>query len=220
MSVAISIYKSYNIHEIAEMVHRTMRLATQSGRESIAQHPVYLDLSKEGEAYVAAIGQRYSSGLGKTLTQLDERRDKIHANMFKIIRAFATLNLESQKQAAETLLARFNQWGSVRNLAYAEETAILRKLIESLEPHSTELDALSLTHAFAELVKTQRQFEALTEEKHEKYAEIHQQSSASSLRYSILKKLRTFCDLAETMANFDEVWQSFYAELEEALKTL
>ncbi len=218
--MSISIYKSYNIHEIAEMVHRTMRLATQSGREAIAQHPIYVDFSKEGEAYVATLGQRYSSGLGEELTQLDERRDRLHANMFKVIRAFTALDLDPQKQDAAPLLAIFEQWGSVQKLSHAEETAVLRKLIEKLEPHSAQLDALNLTLAFAELVKTQRQFEELTEAKHEKYAEIHQQQTPTSLRRSMLKKLRAFCDLAETMATFDDVWRPFYAELEEALSAI
>ncbi len=217
--MSFSVYRqNYNLKEIEELVHRTMELVSKSGEAEIVNNPLFLDLVEINKAFTAAI-HRTHSGIGEELTRLDDIRDGLHANIYKVIKGFAKIDIPPRHEAACALLAIFDRWGSVVGLSYAEETSVLRNLLNDLAaaPNPAHLATLGLDDALAALINVQEAFEDLTMAKGEEAAELAKQVSASSLRRDVLKKLGTFCRFAESMTKVSAPWQDFYSKLDEVL---
>ena len=103
--------------------------------------------------------------------------------------------------------------------SYAEETALLKKLIESLNNpnNQSKLRAVSLDMTYEELKRKQMDFERLYSEQIEANAELRMEKSASSLRKDLENTLRNYLKYIDAMKSVPN-YKELYYELNELLK--
>ena len=103
--------------------------------------------------------------------------------------------------------------------SYAEETALLKKLIESLNNpnNQSKLRAIGLDMTYEELKRKQMDFERLYSEQIEANAELRMEKSASSLRKDLENTLRNYLKYIDAMKSVPN-YKELYYELNELLK--
>lgn len=206
--------------ELGALAQRVIK-ASQEGKYTVVKNlPLLLDVEKKYADYYKSYNKPTYSGKGKEVGKADAVRDQI----FRKIRAFLKASKEQiitpNYAEAEALYKVFQSTGLGRNRHnYAEETALMKKLIEELEqPENAEkVISLNLTHAFEELKMAQNNFEKLYAEQAEANAELRATPNATTLRGELEKALRNYFNLLNAMRDQPE-WEMIYAEISELVK--
>lgn len=104
-------------------------------------------------------------------------------------------------------------------MSYSSQTAQMKKLIEALErPENTQKIAnLSLSIAFLEMKTKYEYFEDVFEEQTEANAGLRQMESASSVRRSLERTLRSYLNMLTALKDVPD-WKDAYAEVNELVK--
>jgi hypothetical protein len=104
-------------------------------------------------------------------------------------------------------------------MSYSSQTAQMKKLIEEIElPANTQKIAnLSLSVAFTEMKTKHEYFEDIFEEQTEANAGLRQMQSASSVRRSLEKTLKSYFAMITALKDVHD-WKDAYAEVNELVK--
>ena len=195
--------------------------ASKEGKHIISEiSPLLSALEQEYNTYKDAFVKQTYSGKGKELAKLDEERDDVFSQMRNYLKAFSEAKFVPHHEEAKELYEILKQHDlGLDRKSYAEETALLKKLIESLnDPNNqSKLRAVGLDMTYEELKRKQMDFERLYSEQIEANAELRMEKSASALRKDLENTLRNYLKYIDAMKSVPN-YKELYYELNELLK--
>lgn len=195
--------------------------ASKEGKHIIPEiSPLLSALEQEYNTYKEAFVKQTYSGKGKELAKLDEERDDVFSQMRNYLKAFSEAKFVPHHEEAKELYKILKQHDlGLDRKSYAEETALLKKLIESLNNpnNQSKLRAVGLDMTYEELKRKQMDFERLYSEQIEANAELRMEKSASSLRKDLENTLRNYLKYIDAMKSVPN-YKELYYELNELLK--
>ena len=195
--------------------------ASKEGKHIIPEiSPLLSALEQEYNTYKEAFVKQTYSGKGKELAKLDEERDDVFSQMRNYLKAFSEAKFVPHYEEAKELYEILKQHDlGLDRKSYAEETALLKKLIESLNNpnNQSKLRAVGLDMTYEELKRKQMDFERLYSEQIEANAELRMEKSASSLRKDLENTLRNYLKYIDAMKSVPN-YKELYYELNELLK--
>lgn len=206
--------------DLATLAERTIE-ASKNGKNSVSEpNPLLGEVEKIYTDYDAVYAKQIYSGKGKSVAQADEERDKVFAGFKNFLWGYRQIPLMPNADNAEKLYQLIKLFGvDIDRMSYAEETAQLKKLIEELEKPENKamISALGLEAVFTELKQKQTDFEQIFSEQAIANADLRKLPSASSIRKTLEKALRTYFSFLSTMKPHSQ-WNALYLEVSELVK--
>lgn len=206
--------------DLATLTERTIAASKNPKHKVIENNPLLVELESIYKDYDAVYAKNTYSGKGLSVAEADKQRDRAFVSIKNFLTGYQQIptapNADKAKALYE-LLTTFDT--SLDKLSYSAETAQLKKLIEafSLTENIERLTALGIHIAFEELKTKQETFESIFAEQTEANAELRKLPSASSIRRSLEKSLKTYLGLLSVMQNQTD-WKDLYAEISELVK--
>lgn len=198
---------------------RTIAYSDQTSDADITGHPLLAEVKTKSEVYNAVILKRIYSGMGTTVEGADLVRDNNHRSLKNILSGFAGFGGTAKGTAAAALLQVFANMGSIYELSYADESAVIDKLLTALTLPTNEayITTLGLQSEVEALSVAQTNFESLYLEQAAANAELRKQPSASSIRHELEGALRDYYAFVSSMRNIAP-WDDLYLVLLELTK--
>lgn len=207
--------------DLATLTERTITVSASGKYPMLANHPLMNELTTHYADYDAVYTKKTFSGKGKDVAAADYDRDVAFSSLKAFLNGYRQVISVPNYQDAEDLYQIFVQFGlDLDRMSYSSQTAQMKKLIEALElPANIEKIAnLSLSVAFAEMKTKHEYFEDIFEEQTEANAGLRQMQSASSVRRSLEKTLRSYFNILNAMKDVPD-WKDAYAEINELVKS-
>lgn len=207
--------------DLATLTERTLTVSTSGKYPVLTNHPLMNELTTHYADYSEVYTKKTFSGKGKDVAAADYDRDVAFGSLKAFLNGYRQVVSVPNYQDAEDLYQIFVQFGlDLDRMSYSSQTAQMKKLIEALElPANIEKIAnLSLSVAFAEMKTKHEYFEDIFEEQTEANAGLRQMQSASSVRRSLEKTLRSYLNILTAMKEVPD-WQDAYAEINELVKS-
>lgn len=206
--------------DLATLTERTITVSTSGKYPILTNHPLMNELTTHYADYDAVYTKKTFSGKGKDVAAADYDRDVAFGSLKAFLNGYRQVVSVPNYQDAEDLYQIFVQFGlDLDRMSYSSQTAQMKKLIEELElpANIQKIANLSLSVAFAEMKTKHEYFEDIFEEQTEANAGLRQMQSASSVRRSLEKTLRSYFNILSAMKEFPD-WQDAYAEINELVK--
>lgn len=208
--------------DLAALTQRTIE-ASKNGKNRVSEpNPLLGEVEKIYTDYDAVYAKQIYSGKGKSVAQADEDRDKVFTSFKNFLWGYRQIPTMPNAEKAEKLYQIIKSFGTnIDRLSYAEQTAQLKKLIEELEKPENKamLTALGLEETFTALKQKQTYFEQIFSEQATANADLRKLPSASAIRKSLEKALRTYFDYLAAVQNLPQ-WNALYLEISELVKAV
>lgn len=206
--------------DLATLTERTITVSASGKYPVLANHPLINELTTHYADYDAVYTKKTFSGKGKYVTAADHDRDVAFSCIKAFLNGYRQVVSVPNFQDAEDLYQIFVQFGlDLDRMSYSSQTAQMKKLIEELElPANTQkITNLSLSVAFTEMKTRHEYFEDIFEEQTEANAGLRQMESASSVRRSLEKTLKSYFAMITALKDIPD-WKNAYAEVNELVK--
>ncbi len=212
-------FKKLSTKVLDNLGSRTLELVNQTADQQLITHPLTLALNTRYNEYNAVIIKKTFSGMGISIEEADLERDRLYMALKNLISGFAAFNGTPVSNAAQSLQAIFDEFGSIRGKNYAEESVIIDKLISRLsqpEVHAA-IALLGITAQVSQLTQAQTTFTSLFLSQAEANSALRMQASATSIRKELEDALRNEYGFVTAMRNVAP-WDALYASLSEVVK--
>ncbi|MCX8523600.1 DUF6261 family protein [Chryseobacterium formosus] len=206
--------------DLATLTERTITVSVSGKYSVLADHPLINELTTHYADYDAVYAKKTFSGKGRDVAAADHDRDIAFSCIKAFLNGYRQVVSVPNYEDAEDLYQIFVQFGlDLDRMSYSSQTAQMNKLIEELElPVNTQKIAnLSLSIAFAKMKAKHEYFEDIFEEQTEANASLRQMQSASSVRRSLEKTLKSYFNMLTAMKDISD-WKDAYAEINELVK--
>jgi hypothetical protein len=205
---------------LGNLAESTLELTTQTGDQTIINHPLVVEVKNNFVQYDAVIIKNTFSGMGENLATTDLLRSNIDASIKKIITGFAAFKGLPTGEDAQQLLNIYTETGSTYQKSYADKTVILNKRIEklALPENKARISRLGFTTQVTQLEDAQTAFSKLNIDQAQANSVLRQQSSATATREYMEEALRNYYGLVNAMRNVAP-WDKLYAALAEVVKS-
>jgi hypothetical protein len=206
--------------DLATLAQRILSNAQSGKYPVIDNHPLVGALASSYTEYDKVYTKQVYSGKGKDVATADHERDTAYANLKSFLNGYRKLPSVANYQLAEDLYGVFKTFGlNLDRLSYSSQTAQMKKLIEQLETpeNQQKLSALSLDAAFADMKGKHQNFETLFSEQAGANADLRQMASATAIRKSLEKTLKSYFNLLTAMKNVAG-WELIYNDTNELVK--
>ncbi len=217
MKITFSNISTKSLSTLAERVIKS----SKNGNFTVTENnPLLLKIEDEYQQYEKAYSKLTYSGKGAEVAEADSKRDKTFNDLKVFLSGYSRIDSVPNSQEAKELYQVIKQLGlKIDRLSYAQETAMMKKIIEELETteNQNKLTALNLTNTFNQLKTEQENFETLYAEQAEANADLHNLPSATELREGLENALRNYFNLLTAMKDV-EGWELIYAEINEIVK--
>lgn len=206
--------------DLATLTERTLTVSTSGKYPVLTNHPLMNELTTHYADYSEVYTKKTFSGKGKDVAAADHDRDVAFSVIKAFLNGYRQVVSVPNYQDAEDLYQIFVHFGlDLDRMSYSSQTAQMKKLIEALErPENTQkIVNLSLSIAFLEMKNKHEYFEDIFEEQTEANAGLRQMESASSVRRSLEKTLRSYLNMLTALKDVAD-WKDAYAEVNELVK--
>ncbi|PXW16135.1 hypothetical protein C8D70_10472 [Chryseobacterium sp. CBTAP 102] len=206
--------------DLATLAQRIISNAQSGKYPVIISHPLVIDLEDSYAEYDKVYTKQIYSGKGKDVATADQERDMAYSSLKAFLNGYRKLPSATNYQTAEELYQVFKTFGlNLDRLSYSSQTAQMKKLIEQLETpeNQQKLSALSLNTAFAEMKAKQDAFEIVFAEQAGANADLRQMASATAIRKSLEKTLKSYFNLLTAMKGVAG-WELIYNDTNELVK--
>jgi len=206
--------------DLATLTERTITVSASGKYPVLTNHPLINELTTHYADYDAVYAKKTFSGKGKDVAAADHDRDVAFSSLKAFLNGYRQVVSVPNFQDAEDLYQVFVQFGlDLDRMSYSSQTAQMKKLIEELElPANTQkITNLSLSVAFTEMKTKHEYFEDIFEEQTEANAGLRQMESASSVRRSLEKTLKSYFAMITALKDVPD-WKDAYAEVNELVK--
>lgn len=206
--------------DLATLTERTLTVSTSGKYPVLTNHPLVNELTTHYADYSEVYTKKTFSGKGKDVAAADHYRDIAFSVIKAFLNGYRQVVSVPNYQEAEDLYQVFVHFGlDLDRMSYSSQTAQMKKLIEALElPENTQKIAnLSLSIAFLEMKTKHEYFEDVFEEQTEANAGLRQMESASSVRRSLERTLRSYLNMLTALKDVPD-WKDAYAEVNELVK--
>lgn len=208
--------------ELAALADRVIK-ASKEGKYTVTEnHALLLELEKQYAYYYKSYSKPTYSGKGEEVFKADATRDQIFRKVRAFLRGYKDMTIMPNYAEAGVLYGVFQATGLGDNtLNYAEQSALMKKLLEELAKNDNKekIVSLKLTEAIEELKTAQQHFETLYAEQAEANAQLRALPTASAIRGKIESALRNYFGLIKAMKDLPE-WEMIYAEINELVKRI
>lgn len=207
--------------DLATLTERTITVSVSGKYSVLADHPLINELTTHYADYDAVYAKKTFSGKGRDVAAADHDRDVAFSCIKAFLNGYRQVVSVPNYEDAEDLYQIFVQFGlDLDRMSYSSQTAQMNKLIEELElPVNTQKIAnLSLSIAFAKMKAKHEYFEDIFEEQTEANASLRQMQSASSVRRSLEKTLKSYFNMLTALKDISD-WKDAYAEINELVKS-
>ena len=213
-------FKELGTKVLGNLAESTLELTTQTGDETIINHPLVVEVKNNYVQYEAVIIKNTYSGMGENIAAADVLRSNIDTSVKKIITGFATFNDIPTGEDARQLLNIYAETGSTYHKSYADKTVILSKRIEklALPENKARIARLGFSTQVTQLEEAQNAFSKLYIDQAQANSSLRQQSSATGIRKYMEEALRNYFGLVNAMRNVAP-WDNLYAALSEVVKS-
>lgn len=219
MKIALS---NLTTKELATLAYRVINSSEDGDYTVVEDHELLLAIKEEYDVYDQVYNKLAFSGKGEEVAAADEARDEIFSNIKGFLAGYRMLSSMENHDAATELYKVFEQVGlSIHRLSYAEQSALMKKLIEELstDENGQRIISLNIIQAFDELKLAQRNFERLYAEQSEANAQLRSLPSASAIRTNLQVDLRNYFKLLSAMKTVPG-WEMIYADINEVVKSM
>lgn len=206
--------------DLATLTERTLTVSTSGKYPVLTNHPLMNELTTHYADYSEVYTKKTFSGKGKGVAAADHDRDVAFSVIKAFLNGYRQVISVPSYQDAEDLYQIFVHFGlDLDRMSYSSQTAQMKKLIEALErPENTQkIVNLSLSIAFLEMKNKHEYFEDVFEEQTEANAGLRQMESASSVRRSLERTLRSYLNMLTALKDVHD-WKDAYAEVNELVK--
>ncbi|VXB07276.1 MULTISPECIES: DUF6261 family protein [Chryseobacterium] len=206
--------------DLATLTERTLTVSTSGKYPVLTNHPLINELTTHYADYSEVYTKKTFSGKGKDVAAADHDRDVAFSVIKAFLNGYRQVISVPNYQDAEDLYQVFVHFGlDLDRMSYSSQTAQMKKLIEALErPENTQkIVNLSLSVAFLEMKNKHEYFEDIFEEQTEANAGLRQMESASSVRRSLERTLRSYLNMLTALKDVPD-WKDAYAEVYELVK--
>ncbi|MEG1592618.1 DUF6261 family protein [Chryseobacterium sp.] len=206
--------------DLATLTERTLTVSNSGKYSVLTNHPLMNELTTHYADYDAVYTKKTFSGKGKDVAAADHDRDVAFSVIKAFLNGYRQVISVPNYQDAEDLYQVFVHFGlDLDRMSYSSQTAQMKKLIEALErPENTQKIAnLYLSIAFLEMKNKHEYFEDIFEEQTEANAGLRQMESASSVRRSLERTLRSYLNMLTALKDVPD-WKDAYAEVNELVK--
>lgn len=206
--------------DLATLSQRTIQTSNSGKYPVLTNHPLMNELSTHYTDYDAVYTKKTFSGKGKDVAEADHERDIAFSCIKAFLNGYRQVASVPNVQDAEDLYQVFVQFGlDLDRMSYSSQTAQMKKLIEALErsENTQKIANLSLSIAFLEMKTKHEYFEDIFEEQIVANAGLRQMESASSIRRTLEKTLRSYLNMLTALKDVSE-WKDAYAEINELVK--
>lgn len=206
--------------DLATLTERTLTVSTSGKYPVLTNHPLMNELTTHYADYSEVYTKKTFSGKGKDVAAADHDRDVAFSVIKAFLNGYRQVISVPSYQDAEDLYQIFVHFGlDLDRMSYSSQTAQMKKLIEALElPENTpKIVNLSLSIAFLEMKNKHEYFEDIFEEQTEANAGLRQMESASSVRRSLERTLRSYLNMLTALKDVPD-WRDAYAEVNELVK--
>lgn len=206
--------------DLATLTERTLTVSTSGKYPVLTNHPLMNELTTHYADYSEVYTKKTFSGKGKDVAAADHDRDVAFSVIKAFLNGYRQVISVPNYQDAEDLYQVFVHFGlDLDRMSYSSQTAQMKKLIEALErPENTQkIVNLSLSVAFLEMKNKHEYFEDVFEEQTEANAGLRQMESASSVRRSLERTLRSYLNMLTALKDVPD-WKDAYAEVNELVK--
>ena len=206
--------------DLATLTERTLTVSTSGKYPVLTNHPLMNELTTHYADYSEVYTKKTFSGKGKDVAAADHDRDVAFSVIKAFLNGYRQVVSVPNYQDAEDLYQIFVHFGlDLDRMSYSSQTAQMKKLIEALErPENTQkIVNLSLSIAFLEMKTKHEYFEDIFEEQNEANAGLRQMESASSVRRSLERTLRSYLNMLTALKDVPD-WKDAYAEVNELVK--
>ena len=208
--------------ELATLASRVINSSEGGEYTVVENHELLLAIKKEYADYDKVYNKLAYSGKGEEVAAADEARDEIFSNIKGFLAGYRMLSTMPNYADADALYKVFEQVGlSIHRLSYAEQSALMKKLIEELstDENGQRIISLNITQALDELKLAQRKFEQLYAQQSEANAQLRSLPSASAIRTNLQVDLRNYFKLLSAMKTVPG-WEMIYADINEVVKSM
>lgn len=207
--------------ELAALAQRVI-MASREGKYIVVEnHTLLLEVEKQYADFYKSYSKPTYSGKGSEVAKADATRGQVFRKIRAFLRAYKEMTIMPNYAHAEALYGVFQANGLGSNAHnYAEETALMKKLIEELEKNENaqKIVSLKLTGAFDEQKAAKKDFEYLyAEQQAEANDELRSSPTATTIRGKLEDALRNYFSLLEAMKELPD-WEMIYAEINELMK--
>lgn len=198
---------------------RTVEYSERTANESVTTSPLLAELKAKSEEYNSVVLKKGYSGMGTSVIEADLTRDRVYQNVKRILQGFAGFPETNRGKAALALLKAFDDAGSIHGLSYADETAVLNKIMTALQTdeNKANVTVLAMEEEFRQLEESQNNFNQIFFDQVDANAELRKQSSASAIRNELENVLRDYFAYVSAMRRI-EPWDDLYQALKELAK--
>jgi hypothetical protein len=206
--------------DLATLTERTITVSTSGKYPILTNHPLMNELTTHYADYSEVYTKKTFSGKGKDVAAADHDRDVAFSVIKAFLNGYRQVISVPNYQDAEDLYQIFVQFGlDLDRMSYSSQTAQMKKLIEALESseNTQKIANLSLSIAFLEMKTKHEYFEDIFEEQTEANAGLRQMESASSVRRSLERTLRSYLNMLTALKDVHD-WKDAYAEVNELVK--
>ncbi|MCX8531454.1 DUF6261 family protein [Chryseobacterium luquanense] len=206
--------------DLATLTKRTINVSASGKYPALTNHPLVNELSTYYTNYDAVYTKKTFSGKVKDVAEADRDRDFAFSGIKAFVNGYRQVASVPNVQDAEDLYQVFVEFGlNLDRMSYSSQNAQMKKLIEAMEsPDNTQkLGNLSLSVAFTEMKTKHEYFEEIFEEQTEANAGLRQMQSASSVRRSLEKTLKSYFNMLTALKDIPD-WKDAYAEVNELVK--
>jgi hypothetical protein len=206
--------------DLATLTERTLTVSTSGKYPVLTNHPLMNELTTRYADYSEVYTKKTFSGKGKDVAAADHDRDVAFSVIKAFLNGYRQVVSVPNYQDAEDLYQIFVHFGlDLDRMSYSSQTAQMKKLIEALErPENTQkIVNLSLSIAFLEMKNKHEYFEDIFEEQTEVNAGLRQMESASSVRRTLERTLRSYLNMLTALKDVHD-WKDAYAEVSELVK--
>ena len=206
--------------ELAALAERVIN-SSENGKYTVVEnHELLLEIKNEYENYDKVYNKSSFSGKGVDVAAADEARDKVFSNLKDFLKSYSKMTSMANFEDADALYNVLKKTGlNIHRNNYAEQTALMKKLIEDLstEENLEKISALNLMSVYDNLRAAQSRFERLYAEQAEANAELRILPSASDIRTNLQKDLDNYFKLLSAMKKVPG-WEMIYVEINELVK--
>lgn len=213
-------FSKISTKELASLAERVIN-SSENGKYTVVEnHELLLEIKNEYENYDKVYNKSSFSGKGVDVAAADEARDKVFSNLKDFLKSYSKMTSMANFEDADALYNVLKKTGlNIHRNNYAEQTALMKKLIEDLntEENLEKISALNLMSVYDNLKATQFRFERLYADQAEANAELRILPSASDIRTNLQKDLDNYFKLLSAMKKVPG-WEMIYAEINELVK--
>lgn len=206
--------------ELAATMQRVIEASKKGNYKLSGSNTLLSVLEEEYAIYNEVFAKTTFSGKGKEVADADKQRDEAYNLIRNYLKHLSPMTLMPNYENAIALYNILKQLGlGLANLNYAEQTAQMQKLIETLDTDSNKalLTSLNLLPTFEDLKKKQEAFEKVYFLQAEANAMLRQSQSATSIRKNAEKALRDYLSYLTIFKNNEE-FKTLYSDIREILK--